>query len=121
VRRNPLPLISGLPPEFPDLVGGVEEVITHESIGQTRPELWALEMKDEGDLTVQQADFLTAINAADGRPGIARGTGEAFPIELAKPVASSLRGRTEPCLCTQRSRPSSPKKTSKTHTSKLSA
>ena len=64
--RNARPLIAGLCPGSSDLIGWRTVEITPEMVGQRVAVFAALEVKDRGKLTTEQANFLRVLGEAGG-------------------------------------------------------
>ena len=64
--RNARPLIAGLCPGSSDLIGWRTVEITPEMVGQRVAVFAALEVKDRGKITTEQANFLRVLGEAGG-------------------------------------------------------
>ena len=83
VIYNPRPLHSGLCVGSSDLIGFKRVTITQEMVGQTIAQFAAVETKDtRGRLTVEQSNFIKAVNDAGGFAVMAKTVADATPSDL---------------------------------------
>ena len=78
--RNARPLIAGLCPGSSDLIGWRSVEITPEMVGKRIAVFAALEVKDRGKLTTEQANFLRVLADAGGIAGEVRSVEDAEAV-----------------------------------------
>lgn len=75
--RNARPFSTGLPTGFPDVFGCQEVEITPDMVGQKVALFWALEVKDQASASVEQSNFIGALNMSGGKAAVVRSQQEA--------------------------------------------
>jgi len=88
--KNPRPLRAGLTKGGSDTLGWRSVVITPEMVGMKIAQIVTLEVKDAGQLTPEQRQFLAVVQAAGGLAGVVRSPEQAVALINSAPVGQSL-------------------------------
>ena len=81
VLRGARPFDSGLPKGTSDIIGGTEVVVTQDMVGQKLLVWTAIEVKAaKGKATINQTNFLSAMQSRGGIAGIAKSGQEAVSL-----------------------------------------
>lgn len=80
IIENPRPLHAGLVRGSSDLIGWTTICVTPDMVGQQLAVFTAIEVKDSGDASDEQKNFLLRVRHAGGYAGVARSVEEARAI-----------------------------------------